>query len=570
MFFIRKIRMLLTPKDKYQLLGIAVLMTVSALLEVVGTGLLIPLVAMLVNADLLEQNAYLHLLYRWAPVSGHRGFMLWSAFLAALAFVGKNIYIFWVIHVQSEFVYARQGEWGDRLFRNLLKTSYAYHCTHSPADLNAKLNRVSWVCDSLLQPALLILSDVLAVLALTLVMFWLTPGTACAAALALVVFSLVFYLPFRSVNRGLGARFVACDRELSRIRLDGLRGIKDIKAAGLEDWFIQHHERSQRRFLRVLRRFYQLGQLPRLGLESLTIVLAMGVFAGMVWLRMPVSSIALVFGLLTAVMLRVLPALSRIHYNLNRLRQAERALEDFCRDLTELTAEPAAEDADAEPFHLRQALEIRDLSFGYRPDRPVLEHFQLTLPAGSCTALTGPTGGGKTTVADLVLGLLTPREGAILADGRDIREDLAGWRKITAYVPQFIYLLNDTVRANVAFGVPPDEVDEARFRAALEAAQLTETVAALPNGADTVIGDNGVGLSGGQRQRLGIARALYRRPQLLILDEATSALDQQTEADVVAALEHLRGKLTMLVIAHRLSTIETCDRRVEIPGRKKP
>jgi len=563
MFLLRRLRRMMTPQEKFRLLLIVLLMTLAALAEVIGTGLLIPLVAVLVDADLLEQNVYLNFLYRHAPVSGHHAFMLWSALLAALAFLFKNVYIGWVIHLQAKFVYERHAAWSDRVFANLLKTGYPYHLEHSSAELNAKLNRVVWVCDGILLPLLLILSDSLAIAALTGVMLFLIPGTALSAIAMMGVAAVLFYLPFRRCNRALSEASLALDKKLSAVRLDSLRGVKDIKAAAREDFFIAMHRKPLRSWQTVRQRLYWLGQLPRLGLETLTVVLAMGIFAAMVACRWPVATIALVFGLLTAVMLRVLPALSRIHYNLTLLRQVEAPFREFCDDLLKIAPE-VTRDAPGRPYRLEKTLEIRDLSFGYQDDRMIFEHWNLTIPAHSCTALVGPTGGGKTTLADLVLGLLAPRQGVILADGRDIREDLARWRQITAYVPQSVCLLDDTIRANVAFGVPREEVDDAAVLAALTDARLADTVAALPDGLDTLVGDNGAALSGGQRQRLGIARALYRKPELLILDEATSALDQTTESEVVAALEHLRGKLTMLVIAHRLSTIESCDRKITV------
>ena len=557
------LRKLLTPRDKFRLLLIGLLMALSALAEVIGTGLLIPLVAVLVDDKLLEQNVYVNFLYRCSPVTGYRAFMLWSAFLAAAAYFVKNLYIYLVIRLQARFVYNRHAEWSLRLFSSLLKTGYAYHLEHSSAELNAKLCRVNWVCEGVLLPLLMVFSDSLAIAALTGVMLVLIPGTALTALGLLGVLGTLFYLPFRRINRNLGENMLALDRKLSAVRLDSLRGIKDIKAAGLEDHFIAMFREPLRADLAVLRCIYHFGQLPRLGLETLTVMLAMAIFAAMVLLNWPAATIALVFGLLTAAMLRILPALSHIHYNLTRLRQVEAPFREFCDDLTGIEPELTGNEPE-KPYHLEKSLEIRDLSFGYREDKLIFDHWDLTIPAFSSTALVGPTGGGKTTLADLVLGLLTPQNGAILADGRDIREDLVRWRKMTAYVPQSIYLLDDTVRANVAFGVPREEIDDAAVRAALEAAQLADTVASLPQGLDTMVGEGGVTLSGGQRQRLGIARALYRKPSLLVLDEATSALDQATEAEVVAALEHLRGKLTMLVIAHRLSTIESCDRKITI------
>lgn len=561
---IRKIRVLLTPRDKYRLLGISILMGGAALAEVVGAGVLMPLVAIVVNTQLLEQNAYLNFFYRCSPFQSHTGFMVWSALLAAMVFLVKNIYMFLVIRIQAAFVYARQAEWSERLFRTLLQTDFSYHLQHSSAELNARLARVGLVCDGTLLPLMMLAGDALAVLALVAVMFWLIPGTVGIALGGLLLLGMLFYWPFRRINQRLSRAFVAYDRDVSDTRLDGLRGVKDVKAAGAEGFFARRYSGQSKRFAAVQCRLYQLGQLPRLALETLAVLLAMGIFAGMVLAEMPIGTIALIFGLLTAVMLRVLPALSRIHYNLMRLRQVGAAFDELYDDLTALRPEQDREAHSTMEFHLKQQLEIQNLTFGYPAKKPLFKEFNLLIPARSSVALVGQTGGGKTTLADLLLGLLRPQGGAILTDGADIHQGVAAWRRITAYVPQFIYLLNDTVAANVAFGVPRGEISLDRVWKALQLAQLEDTINALPDGLMTSIGDNGMKLSGGQRQRLGIARALYREPELLILDEATSALDQETESAIVEALENLHGRLTTIVIAHRLSTVEKCDMKVTI------
>jgi ABC-type multidrug transport system fused ATPase/permease subunit len=214
----------------------------------------------------------------------------------------------------------------------------------------------------------------------------------------------------------------------------------------------------------------------------------------------------------------------------------------------------------AAPIELKRALTVERLSFRYREDAPwIFKDFSLRINAFSSVAFTGKTGCGKTTLADLVMGFLDPVEGHIRVDGRDIRENLASWRARIGYVPQSIYMLNDSIRRNVAFGIEDEAIDDAGVWRALELAQIADFVKGIPERLDTEIGERGVRLSGGQRQRIGIARALYRNPDMLILDEATSALDSETEQAFVEAIGALQGKLTMIVIAHRLSTVEKCD-----------
>jgi len=347
--------------------------------------------------------------------------------------------------------------------------------------------------------------------------------------------------------------------------MGGLQGVKAVKASGAEDFFAARYTRFQRDYCRYSRKLYVLGQIPRFGMETAAIVGALGLLAVMVLLGCRAETILLTFSLLLAAMSRMLPAFSRMHYNLTRMRQLDCVFDCMFTDIISVRPECLEADGDAAAVHLCERLEIRDLGFDYGGE-PVFEHFSLDIPARTSTALTGATGCGKSTLADLVQGLLPPGRGEILADGVNIAGNLRSWRRIVAGVPQFIYLMDDSIRANVALGVPPEAVDDGRVWESLRLAQADGFVSAMPEKLDTMIGDNGVKLSGGQRQRLGIARALYRCPELLILDEATSALDGETESAFVDALEALRGKITVLVIAHRQSAIEKCDRVVRLDG----
>jgi ABC-type multidrug transport system fused ATPase/permease subunit len=274
------------------------------------------------------------------------------------------------------------------------------------------------------------------------------------------------------------------------------------------------------------------------------------------------DEILLVFSVIIAVMARVLPALSRCNYNITLIRQ-NRFLFDFVADSIFSLEREELGTADGN-LTLENELEVKDLCFSYDGKKPVLKNFSLRLKANESLGISGKTGSGKTTLADLLLGLLRPDTGMILADGKNVFDDLQGWRQMIGYVSQNVYICNASIRENVAFGVPAEAIDDQRVREALQMAQIADWAENVPGGLDYLLHDSGTNLSGGQRQRIGIARALYTNPKLLILDEATSALDHETEAAFVEALENLNGKLTMIVIAHRLSTIEKCNQIIKI------
>ena len=302
--------------------------------------------------------------------------------------------------------------------------------------------------------------------------------------------------------------------------------------------------------------------MPRLMLETLAVLSALAVLVFMLLRGEPVGTVILSFSLLVAAMSRLLPAFSRINYSANSMRTGYAVFKDII-DAANWESELPGEDQTA--FEFKESIVVKDLTFSYPGAAgPVIENLNFELKRNSSLAIIGPTGGGKSTLIDLLLGIRLPDSGAVLADGRNISTSLNAWRKIIGFVPQHIVLCDDTIAANVALGCKPEDIDYNRIREVLRIAQLEEFVNTLPEKLETMIGDNGLRLSGGQRQRLGIARALYRDPEIIIFDEATSALDSETEQALIDALDGLYGEKTLIMVAHRLSTIEKCEQRIEI------
>jgi ABC-type multidrug transport system fused ATPase/permease subunit len=276
------------------------------------------------------------------------------------------------------------------------------------------------------------------------------------------------------------------------------------------------------------------------------------------------GSILLTLTLLAVSLIRMMPSMSRIQYNLTTVRHNLHAFNNIYEDLKNLSP-VIIESSDKEPLCFKDKIEIKNVDFAYEgAEENIFTDFSLTIPFASSVAFVGTTGCGKTTLVDIILGLLKPIKGKILVDGRSIEENLPSWREKIGYVPQFIFLLDSSIAENVAWGVNRDKIDEQKIRKCLEKAQILDFVESLPDKLKTNVGENGVCLSGGQRQRIGIARALYRDPEVLVLDEATSALDNETENAFVEALDSLRGKLTIIMIAHRLTTIKNCDKIIRM------
>ena len=556
-----KLRKLFSRGEKVRFAWIVVLMTVMAALEIAGLGLLMPLVALFTKPELLEQNRYLRFMSDWPLFADRNCFLISICTAAVTVYLFKTLLSLSVIRMQSRFIARKQRDLCDRLYRKVMNSSYDFHLVHGSGELVTMMSRAVDLGTELLFPLMLLLTDLVTVAALSLVLVVLMPMVTFSCVAVLTILGAAVYFPLRSLNARVGREQSQGELESRRRMLSGFFGAKAAKAMRREEFFTSAYESALDAWLPLRAKLFELGQLPRLSMELIAIVTALGVFAAMALAGVPAGTLLLSFSMLLAAMSRLLPAFSRIHYNLIRVLQNRYAFDSVIEWLA-IAEEPTGEGNP--PLTLNDRIEFRNVTFAYSGrSEPLFRDFSLTIPVRSSVAFTGVTGGGKSTLADILLGLLTPQRGGVFADGRDIRENLASWRKRVGFVPQHIYLLDDTISANIAFGAPGG-IDKARVAAALETAQLAEFVASLPDGADTVIGENGVRLSGGQRQRLGIARALYGRPELLVLDEATSALDYETEQALVSALDTLRGKLTIVTIAHRLSTVEKCDFRVSV------
>jgi len=555
-----KLRILLSPADKWRLVGIVALMVFMAAQEIAGLGLLMPLVALFTKPELLEQNAILRFISHWQIFAGRRGALLVCICGATvLLYVFKTLMSMLVIRLQSRFIVRQQKTLCDRIYRKVMNAPFEFHLRHGSGELVTMMSRSVELGAELLFPLMLLATDLVMVSALSLVLVILMPGVTLSCVAVFLVLGAAVYYPLRSLNVRVGARQAEGELESRRRMLAGFFGAKSAKAMHREKYFTDSYADALDSWLPQRARLFALGQLPRLSMELIAIVTALGVFAAMALAGVPDGTLLLSFSLLIAALSRLLPAFSRIHYNLVRVLQNRYAFDSVMAYL-DLDGEKL--ETGAPPLSLKDRIEFRHVRFTY-PERSeaVIKDFDLTIPVRSSVALTGVTGGGKSTLADILLGLLKPQSGGVFSDGRNIEENLASWRRRAGFVPQHIYLLDDTISANVVFGYP-GKPDAAKVAAALEAAQLTEFVASLPEGVDTVTGENGVRLSGGQRQRLGVARALYGDPELLVMDEATSALDDDTERALVSALDELRGKLTIVTIAHRLSTVEKCDFRI--------
>lgn len=469
-------------------------------------------------------------------------------------------------YLQNRVAQSAAARLSARLAHGYIRLPYPFHLDRNSADLvrNSHVASMQLVRQAFL-PLIAIVAESVVVIA---ILAMLVSIATTAAVLAGGLLGLTAALLLRFVQPRLkhaGVRSHRLNGVVLRQLQEALSGIRDIKLLGREDSVARAYATSRHELARVTWTFGTLTELPRVVLETVFLVFTLAFFALTLMLQGSASMTVSLVGLFAYAGLRVQPSLHKIVSGVNNLRFSSAAIDDIERDLAQVRRLAPTPPGGRGTFPLDHDLRLEGVSLRYpNADDDALVDVDLEIRQGEAIGICGPTGSGKTTFVDVVAGLLEPTTGRVTVDGRDIHEDLRGWQDGLGVVSQTVFLTDDTLRRNIAFGVDDPDIDEEAVQRAVHLAQLDPMVASLPDGLDTIVGERGVRISGGQRQRVAIARTLYHRPPVLIFDEGTSALDTTTEADLIDALQSLRGECTILLVAHRLTTVRRCDRIVLI------
>jgi len=551
--FIDQLRWLFDPKDKRKFISITFLMALSALLELLGISILLGAAAVFLSPQSEIACRTSQIMAALLPGIPERYHIALAIAAIGILLAAKNIFAAWIVSLQSRFIFAKRNELAKRLFKTYLSADYETFFRLSNDYCFSSFNSLTEMGNLVLLPSMQVLADVMVIAILTFAAVYLYPVISLSGIGFMLLTALTVSTISGRANKKYGRQLLEYSLIESRMRQTGICGKKTISCAAKSNFFLEKFVVSHQNLNDIYRKLYNLGQLPRLSLESASVLLAGGVFAVMILLEVPHSEIMLTFAILTAVIGRILPAISRCHYNLTLIKQNHTLFDSIADELFDIIPEKL--NSDGTGADASKEICFKNVSFSYSPEQPVLSSVNLTLPPGSTTGIAGRSGRGKTTLVDLLLGLLTPDSGVITAGGIDIYCNLKHWRSRIGYVPQNVFLFEGPIRENVALGEAPEDIDDAKVIRALQQAQLYDFCTDL----NAVIHTNGANISGGQRQRIGIARALYREPALLILDEATSALDSETENAFCDTLNELRGKMTILVISHRETTLKNCE-----------
>ena len=561
MLTIKKLFALLTLPERKRLVLLLGMILVMSMLDMVGVASIMPFMAVVANPELVVTNSFLNIAYSKLEFADRQQFLFALGLLVFVLLVVSLAFKALTTYAQLRFTLMREYSIGKRMVKGYLHQPYSWFLSRHSADLGKTiLSEVNTVISSAVNPMMTLIAQSAVVLALLTLLILIDPKLALIVGLTLAAAYVLIFKATRGLLSRMGAERVKANQERFTAVSEAFGASKEVKVGGLEQVYIQRFSDPAQTYARLQATAQAISQLPRFALEAiafggmLLVVLHMMAQSGSFASALPIITLYAFAGY------RLMPALQQIYGAVTQLRFAGPTLDALHADLMSLQPEHPSPSQDAIP--LKQAINLNHIQYRY-PNAPqlALKNLSLTIPAKSTVGLVGATGSGKTTTVDLILGLLEAQGGTVVVDGQTLTENnRRSWQRAIGYVPQHIYLADDTVAANIAFGLDVKDFDQKAVERAAKIANLHEFVTnELQQHYQTIVGERGVRLSGGQRQRIGIARALYHNPQVLILDEATSALDSLTEQAVMEAVHNLGHEITIILIAHRLSTVKTCD-----------
>jgi ATP-binding cassette, subfamily B, bacterial PglK len=570
---IQKLWVLFNQREKKKLLLLLFMMLLAAVFETVGIGLIVPFVGIVTNPTMIHEQAILSKVYELLNFQSTNAFILFGVVVLLSIFIIKNAYLLLFFNVQYRVIFNQRVKLSRAMFKEYLTKPYTFHLQRNSAELLRNVNEeVTKVFGGIILSGFQLLTEILVLLFIITLLIVTAPLATLTSGILLGGSVLVFFKIFRKKITYLGKEEQRVNREVIKWVNQGLGASKEVKVTGKENYFVNMYDEQSR--ILANNKIYKsmLDQVPRLFIETLLVAVVLITMIITVFQGTDTSKLVATMSLFAMAAFRLMPSITRIVAMLTSIRFNQPALAVIYNDLIkdhksknsiheESTIEiknPVKVNNGEKTF--RYSINLENVYFRYpNQEEYSIKNLSLSIPIGHSVAFVGTSGAGKTTIIDIILGLLEPEKGRLYVDGKDLNDLLSIWQNKIGYIPQSIFLSDDTIRRNVAFGISDKEIDESAVLRAIEDAQLKDFIDTLPEGLDTVVGERGVRLSGGQRQRIGIARALYHNPEIIFLDEATSALDNDTEIEIMKAIDSLKGEKTLIIIAHRLSTIENCD-----------
>lgn len=570
----KKLNYILDKKQKINIVVLAVMIFIGGILETLSISAMLPVVWVIIDAESVQNNKYCQWIMQLLHIQNMQGFIIMLLVALMIMYVLKNAYLLLLTSEQNRFISVNRNRLISQVLREFLNRPYEFY-------LDADIPTVFRLTDSDIPNVFGILMAIIS-LASEVVVFVLICGVLIATDWKLVlvlifisgIVTLVLFKVLKPKLNSLGMTNQTIQSRIAKWRIQAIYGIKDVKVLHREAFFADNYESNGKIGAKLNQKYAIINALPRILIETIFMVSILGYLVVCVALGDDMTQMLPTLTAFGLAAVRLLPCVNRINTYLTDISYFRPCLDYVyenmnINEISKKTNQTLLPVDETKTMKLRNRIELKDIVYAYpNTDTLIFNHADMEIPYGKSIGIMGPSGAGKSTIVDILLGLLKVHEGQILCDGDNVFDNYPAWLAQIGYIPQSIYLVDEPIRNNIAFGIAEDEIDDNRIWQVLEEAQLKEFIQTLPEGLDTTIGDRGVRLSGGQRQRLGIARALYHNPEILVFDEATSALDNETEAAVMEAINSFHGKKTMVIIAHRLNTIEKCDMIYKVEGGK--
>ena len=558
---LKKLNFIFSKRDKVKLLLLMIIVIGGSFLELMAVSIFSPFINVIMDPEKLHENAIIAYFYQLFNVQSIEYFLAIVAAGIIVMYVVKNIYVIAEKNAIYRFSYRIQRNISTDLLKAYMREPYTFHLNKNISVLQRSMQEDTDQFTKGIIHIMEMAAEVCVCIALGIYLFIESHSITIIIA-GLLVFCLAFFsFISKKYSSAWGREGQQYKSKIYQWMNQSLGGIKEIKVLNREEDFIEHYDSYFSKYVRVLRLNRLIGVVPKYIIEMvcMTGLLAAVIFKIFFGQRELIDFVPQL-AVFAVAAFRLLPSVGRINEHLSAVLYAMPSLDLIYNDLKEVEKTYTDKQERDKTWRLQDKIEVRKVTYRYPDgDVNVIENASFMIKKGQTAAFVGTSGAGKSTIVDVLLGLLPPQYGKIYADGMNIYKNLLTWQMEIGYIPQTIYLSDDSIRNNVAFGIKEDKIDEEAVVRALKQAQLYDFVEVLPEGLDTFVGDRGVRLSGGQRQRIGIARALYHDPEILVLDEATSALDNETESAVMEAIEKLQGQKTILIIAHRLTTIQNAD-----------
>lgn len=565
MDILKKLNYILDRKQKVSICFLAVMIFIGGILETLSVSAMLPVVWIIVDAQAIQENKYCKMAMEILHITKIRDFMIAILLMMIAVYIIKNVYLLILTDKQNRFISYNRNKLISQVLREFLHRPYEFY-------LDADIPTVFRLTDSDIPNVFQILTSLISLISETVV-FVLICGVLVIKNWQMVLFlvivfgmlTLVMTKILKPKLSKMGAKNQEIQSRIAKWRIQAIYGIKDVKVLHREAFFADNYENTGKIGVNYSRKYAVINSIPRALIEtvfmsSILIYLIFYILTGN-----NLADMVTTLGVFAAAAIRLMPCVNRINTYMTDISYFKPCLDYVyenmnINELSKKTNQALLPVDKTKNMQLRNKIELKNIVYAYpNTNKLIFDHADMVIPYGRSVGIIGSSGAGKSTIVDILLGLLRVKSGNIYCDGVNIFENYPAWLAQIGYIPQSIYLVDEPIRNNIAFGIADDKIDDSRIWEVLEEAQLKNFIKTLPEGLDTAIGDRGVRLSGGQRQRLGIARALYHNPEILVFDEATSALDNETEAAVMEAINSFHGKKTMVIIAHRLNTIEKCD-----------